>query len=224
MNKKAITVVTLLLLFCFLTGCGSPAPAPSEQADDPAASSAASPPAVSKVEPSAPDGLPAPEASSAPAEEPEASMAGEAPSLEAAAIVVAPSPPPELPAQNADGAIEVSDGVYRDIVSRTLMTAEALRSGEPIFDGIEELLAYSPDYVLDIQGMQMNLERRDIFFENARAGKPDDVLIIVLNDNEDAPVMVETYRYTAGTEYTVRQVFAREGRIVRKDETRSLPV
>lgn len=220
MRKKTESISAFLMVLCLLAGCGSPAPASEEQAAAPAASSAAS------VQPEAqtPSSEPvSPEPPIPPASDAQAPVADEAPSSEMAAIVVAPPPPPELPAHNADGTIEVSDDVYRDIVSRTLMTAEALKSGEPIFEGIEELLARSPDYVVDIQGMQMNLERRDGFFEKAEAGTPDNILMIVLSDNEDAPVMVEIYHYAAGTEFSVQQVFAQDGKIVRKDETRPLP-
>lgn len=151
-------------------------------------------------------------------------IAEEAPEAESAVIAVAAEPAPDMPTQTQDGVIQVSDDIYRDIVNRTLTTATALRNGEPIFDGIEDLLAGSPDYLLDIQGMQMNLQRRDRFFENIKVAVPDSVLVICLSDNEDAPVMVESCHYTgAGVEYNVEQIYAENGKIVRKQITRTAP-
>lgn len=156
-------------------------------------------------------------------ETPPVSIADGTPEAEDPVIVVDAKPAPEMPTQAQDGIIQVSDDVYRDIVSRTLTTATGLKYGEPIIDGIEDVLSRSPDYLVDIQGMEMNLQRRDQFFENIKAAVQDNILVISLSENEDAPVMVESYHYGgAGAEYAVEQIYAENGKIVRLQETRTV--
>lgn len=223
MREKARVFLSCLILVCALSGCTKPeAPVESAPAAEAAEAGGASeapsvleePKALSSVEESAPEEpVPMP-----------AAVEDAPPQADAAVAKVAPSQAPQMAGRGSDGAIQVSDELYRDIVNRTLQTAWALQAGEPIFDGIEDMLSQSADYVLDIEGMPDNLERRGVFYENVKAGVADAILVIVLGTDEDAPVMVETYHYTGeGNEYAVEQIFADGGRIVRKTENRRAP-
>lgn len=221
MTKYILRIFLCIFLAAYLSGCGSQEPQSSQMA---APETPGVEPSVGFASSSTPrESVPAVLASSSDISEepPLEPIAEEAPEAESAVIAVAAEPAPDMPTQTQDGVIQVSDDIYRDIVNRTLTTATALKNGEPIFDGIEDLLAGSPDYLLDIQGMQMNLQRRAQFFENIKASIPDNILVICLSENEDAPVMVESYHYAgAGTEYAVEQIYAENGKIVRKQENR----
>lgn len=204
MRKKAKIFLLCCVFLCALNGCSQPA---SPASGDPAGTSgtAGNIPAIEDEEPP--------------------SLADSVPEAVSSTITVPSSEAPET-ASKADGgsSIQVSDDHYRDIVDRTLQTAWALQSGQPVFDGIEDLIYSSPDYVLDIEGMPLNLERRSKFYNNVKAGSPDDILVILVGPDEDAPVMVETYHYGgSGSEFAVEQIYAEKGQIIRKSEKRSAP-
>lgn len=219
MRMKAKAVVVCICVLGLLAGCASPKPASAPETGEGTAAAPSSELAASQEE-TAEGGL---ESYVDPEPLPVESVPEEQPKAEEAAVVaVSSGQAPQMAAKEGNGALQVSDEVYRDIVVRTLQTATALQTGEPIFDGIEDLLTRSPDYVLDIQGMQMNLERKTRFLENVKAGKADDILVILLSDNEDAPVMVETFHFSGnGSKYQVEQIRAENGKVVRETEERS---
>ena len=204
MRKKAKIFLLCCVFLCALNGCSQPV---SPASGDPAGTSgtAGNIPAIEDEEPP--------------------SLADSVPEAVSSTITVPSSEAPETASKADEGSsIQVSDDHYRDIVDRTLQTAWALQSGQPVFDGIEDLIYSSPDYVLDIEGMPLNLERRSKFYNNVKAGSPDDILVILVGPDEDAPVMVETYHYGgSGSEFTVEQIYAEKGQIIRKSEKRSAP-
>lgn len=204
MRKKAKILLLCCLFICVLNGCSQPA---SPASGDPAGASgtAGNVPAIEEEEPP--------------------SLADAVPEAVSSTITVPSSEAPEIASKaDAGSSIQVSDEHYQDIVERTLQTAWALQSGQPVFDGIEDLIYTSPDYVLDIEGMPLNLERRTKFYNNVKAGSPDDILVILVGPDEDAPVMVETYHYGgSGSEFAVEQIYAEKGQIIRKSEKRSAP-
>lgn len=204
MRKKAKIFLLCCVFLCALNGCSQPA---SPASGDPAGTSgtAGNIPAIEDEEPP--------------------SLADSVPEAVSSTITVPSSEAPETASKADEGSsIQVSDDHYRDIVDRTLQTAWALQSGQPVFDGIEDLIYSSPDYVLDIEGMPLNLERRSKFYNNVKAGSPDDILVILVGPDEDAPVMVETYHYGgSGSEFAVEQIYAEKGQIIRKSEKRSAP-
>ena len=204
MRKKAKILLLCCLFICVLNGCSQPAfPASGDPAG--ASGTAGNVPAIEEEEPP--------------------SLADVVPEAVSSTITVPSSEAPEIASKaDAGSSIQVSDEHYQDIVERTLQTAWALQSGQPVFDGIEDLIYTSPDYVLDIQGMPLNLERRTKFYNNVKAGSPDDILVILVGPDEDAPVMVETYHYGgSGSEFAVEQIYAEKGQIIRKSEKRSAP-
>lgn len=204
MRKKAKIFLLCCVFLCALNGCSQPA---SPASGDPAGTSgtAGNIPVIEDEEPP--------------------SLADSVPEAVSSTITVPSSEAPETASKADEGSsIQVSDDHYRDIVDRTLQTAWALQSGQPVFDGIEDLIYSSPDYVLDIEGMPLNLERRSKFYNNVKAGSPDDILVILVGPDEDAPVMVETYHYGgSGSEFAVEQIYAEKGQIIRKSEKRSAP-
>lgn len=223
MTDYIMRIFLCIFLVACLSGCGSQEPPSSQTALLQTSETESSPSLDGSSMPR--ESVPAVLASSSedPQEGPPVSIADGTPEAEDPVIVVNAKPAPEMPIQAQDGIIQVSDDVYRDIVSRTLTTATGLKYGEPIIDGIEDVLSRSPDYLVDIQGMEMNLQRRDQFFENIKAAVPDNILVISLSENEDAPVMVESYHYGgAGAEYAVEQIYAENGKIVRLQENRTV--